>query len=186
MIRLSLLRFSFSSSCVKTDSDMMLLITRSVRMEWTLAFLCYSLTHFLSLSLSLAQHPNSSLGRLIVEVSRWHKIRNTCPISLLWMSDQLVAEDASYTTHNKHEWRKTIPSVEFEHTFPAIKHPQTHILDLMATGVDFPLLLKVKVKTNLTLEQATKAQRGRRSIALLFFNFGTRWSGWSTQNRKMY
>jgi len=30
------------------------------------------------------------------------------------------------------------------------------------------LLLKVKVKVQLTLEQATKAQRGRRGITLLF------------------
>jgi hypothetical protein len=59
------------------------------------------------------------------------------------MSDQLVAEDTSYTTHNKHKWRKTTPSTEFEHAFPAIKHLQTHILDLMAIGVGFPLLLKV-------------------------------------------
>jgi hypothetical protein len=28
--------------------------------------------------------------------------------------------------------------------------------------------IKVKVKVNFTLEQATKAQRGRRGIALLF------------------
>jgi hypothetical protein len=30
------------------------------------------------------------------------------------------------------------------------------------------VLYKVKVKVNLTLEQATKAQRGSRGIALLF------------------
>jgi hypothetical protein len=37
---------------------------------------------------------------------------------------------------------------------------------------------KVKVKS--TLEQAMKAQRGNRSIALLFFNLDARWGGWST------
>ena len=36
-------------------------------------------------------------------------------------------------------------------------------------------LLKVKVK--FTLEQAMKAQKGSRGIALLFLNLGTRW-GW--------
>ena len=36
-----------------TDSDMMLQTTRSVRMERTLVFLCYSLTQFISFSLSL-------------------------------------------------------------------------------------------------------------------------------------
>jgi hypothetical protein len=51
------------------------------------------------------------------------------------MSDQLVAEDSSYTTHNEHKWRKTMPSKEFEHAFPAVKHLQTHILDLTAIGV---------------------------------------------------
>jgi catalase len=34
-----------------------------------------------------------------------------------------------------------------------------------------------KVKVNFTLEQAMKAQRGSRGIALLFFNLGARW-GW--------
>jgi len=37
-----------------------------------------------------------------------------------------------------------------------------------------------EVKVKLTLEQATKAQRGSRGIALLFFNLGARWGGWST------
>jgi hypothetical protein len=39
---------------------------------------------------------------------------------------------------------------------------------------------KVKVKVKFTLEQATKAQRGSRGIALLFFNPGARRGGWST------
>jgi predicted secreted Zn-dependent protease len=37
--------------------------------------------------------------------------------------------------------------------------------------------VKVTVKVKFTLEQNTKAQRGSRSIALLFFNLGTKW-GW--------
>jgi len=32
-------------------------------------------------------------------------------------------------------------------------------------------------KVKFTIEQATKAQRGSRGIALLFFNLGTRWGG---------
>jgi hypothetical protein len=36
-----------------------------------------------------------------------------------------------------------------------------------------------KQKVNFTLEQATKAQRGSRGIALLFLNLSTRWAGWS-------
>jgi len=40
--------------------------------------------------------------------------------------------------------------------------------------------VKVKVKVKFTLEQATKAQRGSRGIALLF-NLSTRWGVWSMQ-----
>ena len=38
-------------------------------------------------------------------------------------------------------------------------------------------LVKVKVKVNFILEQATKPLRGIRGIALLFLNLGARW-GW--------
>jgi hypothetical protein len=34
-----------------------------------------------------------------------------------------------------------------------------------------------KVKIRFTLEEATKAQRGSRWIALLIFNLGARWGG---------
>jgi hypothetical protein len=40
------------------------------------------------------------------------------------------------------------------------------------------LVYGLKVKVN--LEQATKAQKGSRGIALSFFNLGARWGGWST------
>jgi hypothetical protein len=42
----------------------------------------------------------------------------------------------------------------------------------------FILIGKVKVKVKFTLEQATKAKRGSRGIAKLFFNLGARWGGW--------
>jgi hypothetical protein len=42
---------------------------------------------------------------------------------------------------------------------------------------DLILLINVKVKVKFTLEQATKAQRGSRSIAQSFLNLGARW-GW--------
>jgi hypothetical protein len=53
----------------------------------------------------VAQQPNSGLGHLIVEVSRSHTIRHTHThqVGLLWTSDKLVAEAATYTTHNKHK-----------------------------------------------------------------------------------
>ena len=40
--------------------------------------------------------------------------------------------------------------------------------------------VKLKVKVNFTLEQATKDQRGSRGIAHPFFNLGGMWDGWST------
>ena len=40
--------------------------------------------------------------------------------------------------------------------------------DRHAGTVFYYIYVKVKVKVNFTLEQATKAQRGRRCIALLF------------------
>jgi len=53
---------------------------------------------------SVAQWPNSGLGRLIVKVSRSHTIRHTHTqlhtIGLLWISDQLVAEAATYSTQS--------------------------------------------------------------------------------------
>jgi len=37
----------------------------------------------------------------------------------------------------------------------------------------------LKAQKKFTLEQAMKAQRGSGGIALLSFNFGGRWGGWS-------
>ena len=37
----------------------------------------------------------------------------------LWMCDQLVAEAASYTTHNKHKRHASMPSARFETATPA-------------------------------------------------------------------
>jgi hypothetical protein len=71
-------------------------------------------------------------------------------------------------------------SKEFEHAIPAIKHLQTHILDLTAIGVGFPLLLKVKVKIKFTLELATKAQRGgERYSSTLSLTSALVGGGWS-------
>jgi len=39
--------------------------------------------------------------------------------------------------------------------------------------------IQVKIKVKFTLEQATKAQKGSRGIAVLF-NLGARWGGCST------
>jgi hypothetical protein len=51
------------------------------------------------------------------------------------MSDQFVAEAATYTTHNKHKRRTYMPSAGFEPAIPAIKRPQTYASDRTATGI---------------------------------------------------
>jgi len=51
--------------------------------------------------LSLAQQSNSGLGRSVVEVSRTHTSTNS--VGLLCMSDQLVAEAATYPKSKRHE-----------------------------------------------------------------------------------
>ena len=48
------------------------------------------------------------------------------------MSDQLVAEAASYTTHNKHERRTSMSSAGFD---PAITQLQAYVSDRTATGI---------------------------------------------------
>jgi hypothetical protein len=44
------------------------------------------------------------------------------------MSNQLVAEAATYTTHNKHKRRTSMPSEGFKPAIPAIEQPQTYAL----------------------------------------------------------
>jgi len=39
------------------------------------------------------------------------------------VSDQLVAEVTTYTTHNKHKRRTSMPSAEFEPAVPTSKQP---------------------------------------------------------------
>ena len=61
-------------------------------------------------------------------------------IGLLWPSDQLVAETATHTTHNKHKTQETIimSSAGFEPAIPAIKGLHTHSLDCTVTGIYCP------------------------------------------------
>ena len=76
----------------------------------------YSVTLF-----PVALQPNLGLGGLTVEVSRSHTIGHTQPTGLLWMSDQPVAEAATYTINNKHKRRISMLSAGFEVAVPAIK-----------------------------------------------------------------
>jgi len=51
------------------------------------------------------------------------------------VSDQLVADTAACTTHNKHGSRTSMASTAFEPKIAAIQRPQTHALDGTATGI---------------------------------------------------
>jgi hypothetical protein len=51
------------------------------------------------------------------------------------MSDQLVAEAATYTTRNQDKRRTSMPSAGFEPKIPEIEWSQTDALDLTATRV---------------------------------------------------
>jgi len=50
--------------------------------------------------LPVAQRPNSESGRVITEISRSHTVRHKQPVGILCTSDRLVAEGATYATHN--------------------------------------------------------------------------------------
>ena len=50
------------------------------------------------------------------------------------MSDQLVAETATYTTYKKHKKKTSMPSARFEPA--AIKRPQKYALAHKAIGFD--------------------------------------------------
>jgi len=81
------------------------------------------------------QHLDLGLGCLIVEVSTTHTHTHTHILSLslslssyidlTWTSDQLVAQVATYTTHNKYKGRKSMLSAGFEKAIAAINRPQT-------------------------------------------------------------
>ena len=81
------------------------------------------------------QQLNSGLGRLNFEVSRSHTIRHTYAVGLLWRSDQLVAEAATYKTQNKYKRRTLMPSAGFKLAVPAIERLQTYALESTATGI---------------------------------------------------
>ena len=55
----------------------------------------------------------------LAELSRSHMFRNT-PGRTPWTSDQLVVKVATYTTHNEHTRRTSIPLAKLE---PAILAP---------------------------------------------------------------
>ena len=78
---------------------------------------------------AVAKQPNSGLHHIIVEVSGTHTHTHTqgrTPLN--------EESAATYTAHNKHNRRTSIPSVEFEPTIPAIKRLQTYTLAARPPG----------------------------------------------------
>jgi len=51
------------------------------------------------------------------------------------MSDQLIIEATTYTTHNKHKRQTSTPLAGSKPVIPAIKLLQTYTLDLTATRI---------------------------------------------------
>jgi hypothetical protein len=67
------------------------------------------------------------------EVSRSHT--HTHPVGILWTSDQLAANAATYKIHNKHKRLTSMSLVGFEPAIPAVIRLQTYALDCTATGI---------------------------------------------------
>jgi hypothetical protein len=69
--------------------------------------------------LPVAQQPGFGLGRLAVEVSSSQT--HTHPVELLRMSDQLVAEAATYAAHNKQKRRTCMSRTRLRSNMAAIR-----------------------------------------------------------------
>jgi len=66
---------------------------------------------------------------------------HTYMVGILWTSDQIVAEAATYAIYNKHNRRTSTPSARCEPAFPAIKGQQICVLDHTTTGSDQRLVI---------------------------------------------
>jgi hypothetical protein len=75
---------------------------------------------------SVVKRPNSGLGCLIVGFVDETYTHTSHLVGLLWMSDKLVTEVDTYSTHTS---QKSIPSVGFEPLNLAVECPQTYDLD---------------------------------------------------------
>jgi hypothetical protein len=84
------------------------------------------------------QH-RQGVGQLTFKVSRCHTTRHTHThthtAELLWTSDQLVAEAATYTRHNKDKTRKSVTLAGFETAIPVIERLQAYVLAGTATEI---------------------------------------------------
>jgi len=89
----------------------------------------------------VAHQPNADLDSLTVEVSRSHTVTqththtHTHTIKSLWTSYQPVADSATCTTHNTHDWRN--PCLRRDSNPNSSKQAvfKTYPLDRTVTGV---------------------------------------------------
>jgi len=81
------------------------------------------------------QQPKLGPGFLTIEISMSHISRYTHLVTLLCMSDQVVAEAITYITHNEYKRQTCVCSAGFKPMVSAIKLSQTYALCHMATGI---------------------------------------------------
>jgi hypothetical protein len=84
----------------------------------------------------VAFQPKADPGRLVLKFLNKPQLgTHVHPAGFFWTSDQVVAEAVTYTTHNWHKRRTSMPSAGFEPAIPAIKQLRTYTLDCTATGI---------------------------------------------------
>jgi hypothetical protein len=83
----------------------------------------------------MAQQSPVGQGLLIVEPSQSHSFMHTTVGRTPLDEWSAWRRDLYLTTNNTHKRQISTPAVEFEPVFPANERPQTHTLDLAATGM---------------------------------------------------
>ena len=103
-----------------------------------------ALVLFKSFSSSVTQQPNFGLSRLFLRfLDHTQLYTHTHMVTLLWTSDQPVADATTYTTYNKHKRRTSMFSAGFRPEMPAIDRRQTYDLD--STGMGLIIIIPVEV-----------------------------------------
>jgi hypothetical protein len=111
----------------------LVIMTCSIKnvVSFPVCFLCNGKAFFLcGVTAKRESRPPYSWGSYIT-----HNWTHTHPVALIWTSDRLVAEAATYKTHNKHKWRTSMPSAGFEPAIRTIRPTQTCFLDRTATAI---------------------------------------------------
>ena len=109
--------------------------------KWTLQKSRYSLiSKVTTIYILCGATANSSLGCLIVEVSRPHTIRHIKPVEL-WTSDQLVAEADTYTKHSKHNRRTLMHDFLYSLTICFLHYYPRHV-----SSINMPIFRHVNAR----------------------------------------